>query len=150
MRERNASSSDSDDCFDFKKFVIARTRRKKEELIKTREIIEQCGDDLPLEVFNPIYVWATIEALLDIFEQHPEAYGALTDKLRNPDVPISAEHIEQIVAHSGALRQQRDGVYVVDHITRALFREAEQFKEGFDGFIKKALAKRKQWKEFRI
>ena len=126
--------------FDLKGYIHVRAQKERD---RRHELEEKYGDEIPLGTYNPIFVFALIECLLNMKEQHPDAFDALVEKFRNPDFEIQEKFHKEIESHGTFLNKKEDGSYKIDQLSRALFRESEKHAEGgFAGFIEMKLAQR--------
>lgn len=116
--------------------------RAEQERTRRQELEREYGEEIPLRCFGSVFVSATIEVLLNMKESHPDAFGALVAKLRNPQAQISDELSRQIAIHGTFLIEQDDGTYGVDVLVQSLFREAQKLSGGFESFIGAMLAQR--------
>lgn len=116
---------------DYIKMRADRERRRRQELE------EKYGDEFPLNVFNPTFIFATAVVLGNLKEESPESLEVLLAKLKDPQAEISEEFFEKITKHGTLLVKQEDGSYKADVLVKALFRETEKLDNGFIGYIEK-------------
>lgn len=109
--------------------------RAAQERARGEELTEEYGDNLPLKVFNQIFILACCHSLLNLRKENIETFNALAAKMKDPNVMLSDEQITQIQKGGSHLVVTETGC-VVHALDRAIYREAEERVEGgFTAFM---------------
>lgn len=104
--------------------------RADQERAKRKELEAKFKGNIPLNFFNPIFVWATIDSLRNMMSINREAFDELVKKLGDADYVIEQNLIKKIQSHGTFIAEDSS----IENLTRSLYRETEQ-RGGFVKFI---------------
>jgi hypothetical protein len=136
----DASFKEVPENFDLDGYINMRARWERENFQKLKE---KYGDEIPFEWFNRDLAFMTIEVIVNMKQERPEAFDVLVAKLQNPQVEISEECLMQIRAYGLFLNGDEMNVLLL----RSIFREIEKLTGSFVQFIEEARFNRYEGKK---